>query len=256
MSKGAHKAPIFTFFKQRDSFKILITAAAALFYFLNKTEKQIRKNIIAIIHNILLVQKTNQPLYFHSRSVHLKELGMTKLAALKDSTLTPESQIPLRNKSVFSPRHRHPQWLPLTVLYSFHCEPIIAVMLIFLFNYSAGSQGRTVIKRKICQSEQCQSLAAQYGHVGTERYWAHLRGPARGSKEHPLRNWKTFDNMNANIISWLTSKNNQGIINIHSEVRLCSPMYANHLQQCANVKLECQDSVGKTGRNSQIASMQ
>lgn len=84
--------------------------------------------------------------------------------------------IPLRNKrrNVFSPRHRHPQWLQMTRLYSFHCEPIIAVMLISLFNYSAGSHGRAVIKRKICQSERCQSLAARYGHVGTKRYWVHL----------------------------------------------------------------------------------
>lgn len=51
-------------------------------------------------------------------------------------------------EKLFSPRHRRPQWLQMTRLYSFHCEPIIAVMLISLFNYPAGSHGRAVIKRK------------------------------------------------------------------------------------------------------------
>lgn len=51
-------------------------------------------------------------------------------------------------RSCFSLRHRCPEWLQLTGLYSFHCEPIIAVMLISLFNYSAGSHGRAIIKRK------------------------------------------------------------------------------------------------------------
>lgn len=52
------------------------------------------------------------------------------------------------DEKLFSPRHRRPQWLQMTRLYSFHCEPIIAVMLIFLFNYPAGSHGKAVIKRK------------------------------------------------------------------------------------------------------------
>lgn len=57
--------------------------------------------------------------------------------------------LPLKRKAeLFSPRHRLPQWLQMTRLYSFHCEPIIAVMLISLFNYSTGSHGRAVIKRK------------------------------------------------------------------------------------------------------------
>lgn len=51
-------------------------------------------------------------------------------------------------KLFFSLRHRCPEWLQLTGLYSFHCEPIIAVMLISLFNYPAGSHGRAIIKRK------------------------------------------------------------------------------------------------------------
>lgn len=99
--------------------------------------------------------------------------------------------IPPRNKkeNVFSPRHRHPQWLPMTGLYSFHCEPIIAVMLISLFNYSAGSHGRAVIKWKICQSERCQSLAARYGHVGIKRYWAHLKIPEKEVKEASLKDF-------------------------------------------------------------------
>lgn len=53
-----------------------------------------------------------------------------------------------RKEKLFSPRHRRPQWLQMTRLYSFHCEPIIAVMLISLFNYPPGSHGRAVIKRK------------------------------------------------------------------------------------------------------------
>lgn len=114
---------------------------------------------------------------------------------------------------MFSLRHRDPQWLLVTGSYSFHCEPIIAAMLISLFNYSAGSHGRAVIKRKISQSEQCQSLAARYSHMGTERYWAHLRGPASGSKRHLLRTSETLDSTNTNLSSWPTSKSNHGNIN-------------------------------------------
>lgn len=105
----------------------------------------------------------------------------------------------------------------MTGLYSFHCEPIIAVMLISLFNYSAGSHGRAVIKRKICQSERCHSLPARYGHVGTKRYWAHLKGPGRGSKEHPLHTWKTFHNASTDLISWLTTKSKQRNVNTRSQ---------------------------------------
>lgn len=53
-----------------------------------------------------------------------------------------------KGRRCFSLRHRCPEWLQMTGLYSFHCEPIIAVMLISLFNYPAGSHGKAVIKRK------------------------------------------------------------------------------------------------------------
>lgn len=57
----------------------------------------------------------------------------------------------------------------MTRLYSFHCEPIIAVMLISLFNYTTGSHGKAVIKRKAAKMNGVKSLTAQYSHISIMR---------------------------------------------------------------------------------------
>lgn len=91
--------------------------------------------------------------------------------------------LPLQRKAeLFPPRHRLPQWLQMTRLYSFHCEPIIAVMLISLFNYSTGSHGRAVIKRKASKTNGVRVaqlntvLSAIWKIENTCTFWENISG--------------------------------------------------------------------------------